>query len=324
MNFKPMLTSNEQPNLDEIRYPLLASTKLDGCRMIAYQGKLITRSLKPVQNWQLQTKFNAIKLYTENNNIILDGEIYAEGIPFQFIVSCFMTHDYFAKSAIKKWDKLCTEYNVDLTREEVLDRLKFYVFDCVSNENLDIEFYLRNILLHQIAKEFPDLIVPVEQRTVNSANEVGVMFESVLNRGYEGLMLKDPQGRYKCGRTTIKENLSFKVKPYVTMDAKIIGVKQATVVDPNAPKTINELGRSVTSKKKGDRIPISRAAEFTVIYEDKKVDVGIGGTEAERNEIWANKESYIGRWIEYKGLKIGMKDVPRHCNMCRYREDKDV
>lgn len=337
--FSPMLMCNEQPDLDDINYPLLSSTKLDGCRLLAYKGQLVTRSLKQLQNKQLKSKFEPLALYSVEHNVIMDGEIYAEGIPFYMISSCFMTQDYTTKSAIKKWVKLCEDYEMDITREEVLNKLKFYMFDCVIDNNYNTPFTQRYnfySLNPVFCATFKNLIKIVSQQIVNDADEVRSLFKSVLNRGYEGLILKDPNGRYKCGRTTLKGGLGYKCKPYVTLDAQIIGVKQATKVDPSAPKTINELGRSVTSKKKGDRIPIERATEFTVIYEKEcdgifgkmgktkhEVDVGIGGTEAERDEIWANKESYIGRWIEYIGLKIGMKSVPRHCNMKRFREDKD-
>ena len=352
--FKPYLLPNEQPDLDTLNYELLASTKLDGCRMEVYKDKLVTRSLKSVPNKQINEKFEPLRLYTESNNTMMDGEIYAEGIPFYMISSCFMTQDYTTKTAIKKWAKLCEEYGVNLTREEVLNKFKFYMFDCVQDEMYDEPFEMRTNRVYKIANEFPNLIVPVQQIMVHSANDVRTMFKQVLNKGYEGLILKAPGGRYKCGRATIKESLAFKVKPYVTLDAQIIGVKQATKVDPNAPKTTNELGKSVTSKKQADRILIPRAKTFTVNYEKEciscngtgvvhngcmgfrcancgcidgkikcEVDVSIGGTEAERDEIWVNKKSYINRWIEYRGLQVGAKDVPRHSTMVRFREDKD-
>lgn len=361
--FKPQLAPNEQPNLDELNYPLLSSTKLDGCRLLIKTGTITTRSLKPLKNKQLNDKFEPIRVCTDNKNILLDGEIYAEGIPFYMISSCFMTEDYNTKKSVKRWADLCETYEIDITREEVLEKLKFYVFDYVEAEYYRLRFAFRTDNAYDIAKKFPNLIVPVIQILVHSADEVRTMFKDALEQGYEGLILKDPNGRYKCGRGTLKEGLIFKCKPYVTIDAQIIGVKQATKVNPNAPKTINELGRSVTSKKQEDRILIPRAKTFTVYYEQTcshckgskietittvmdavdfeskieqtcayclgkgvilhEVDVAIGGTEAERDEIWANKESYIGRWIEYKGLLVGSKDVPRHCNMMRWREDKD-
>jgi len=348
--FSPHLAPNEQPDLDSIDYSrgYYASTKLDGCRLLFNNGVTSTRSLKPLQNKQLNDKFEPLRKYSGVCSILMDGEIYAEGIPFQFIVSCFMTQDYTAKKSIKAWQKLCDEHEVDFTREEVLNKLKFYMFDSVVGDYYLQSFKDRTFKVKAVATLFPNLIVPVEQKIVKSADEVRAMFKEVLQHGYEGLMLKSVDCGYKFGRSTLKEGTVYKVKPYVTTDAQIIGFTQATVVDPNAAKTVNELGRSVTSKKKSDRLPINRVKNFIVNYYEicrkcvdsncvyggckcdgqgniiaGQLEVGIGGTDTERDEIWANKESYIGRWIEYKYLDVGIKDAPRSANMTRFREDKD-
>ena len=47
-------------------------------------------------------------------------------------------------------------------------------------------------------------------------------------------------------------------------------------------------------------------------------------TDEEKEEVWKNKESYIGRYIQYKGMLVGAKDVPRHPTFERFRNDKDI
>ena len=88
-------------------------------------------------------------------------------------------------------------------------------------------------------------------------------------------------------------------------------------------KTINELGRSVTSKRQGDRVLIEKASAFKVLYEGKELKVTLAMTDEEKEEVWKNQKKYIGRWIEYKGMLVGAKDVPRHPVFVRYRSDKD-
>jgi DNA ligase-1 len=148
-------------------------------------------------------------------------------------------------------------------------------------------------------------------------------FEEALAWGCDGLILRSPNGRYKFGRGTVKEGLIYKLKPFQTFDAKILDVLQGTIVDPNAEKKINELGNSVTSKKKGDRILANKASDFVVLYEGKELKVSIAMTLKEKEEVWANKGKYIGRWIEYKGMLVGAKDLPRHPVFLRFRDDKD-
>ena len=323
--FKPHLAPNQQIDLETIDYSrgYYASTKLDGVRLIIKSGKLFTRSLKPLPNKQLNDKFEPLRSYTENYLIMLDGEIYAEGVPFGLIISCCMTQDYTDKKAIRSWENLCNEYEVDYTRKDVLNLLKFYIFDCVELGAYSDRFSNRYACYTVIAKRNPDLITRVYQRIAFNADEVRTMFKNVLKCGYEGLMLKSFDCPYKFGRSTIKEGTVYKIKPYISVDERIVGITQATVVNPDAPRTVNELGRTVTSKLKENRILIPRAACFIVNYEGHKLEVAIGQTEAVRDDIWKNPSNFIGKIIEFKGLVIGSKDVPRHAIMVRFREELD-
>jgi len=235
LKFSSLLAPNDKTNLDEINYPLLASTKLDGIRILFNKGQIVTRSLKKLPNKQLNEKFEPIRKYTEINNCLLDGEIYTHGIPFQFIVSCAMTHDYNDKKSIKKWNELCIDHNFYLSREEVHKKLKFNCFDCVYNEDFFEKFCLRNLSVERIClgieNGFDHIMTQISQQKVNNKQEVEVYFEEVLSEGYEGAILRDPNGIYKCGRGTIKEGIIYKVKPWVTIDAQIVDVVQSTEVE---------------------------------------------------------------------------------------------
>lgn len=323
--FKPILAPNDEANLDEIKYPIMASYKLDGIRCIFKEGQILSRSLKPIVNKQLKEKFEPLRKYSEDHQCILDGEIYSPILPFQGISSCVMTQDFEDKKAIKKWAEIQEEFGLDVSREQALDSLKFYCFDYVDDGMLlDIYFDARYELVNTKLTDYDDILVSVHHDLFQCKEEIEAYFESALNNGFEGLILRDPKGKYKFGRGTLKEGIIYKVKPYRTFDAEITGVVQSTVVDPNAEKTINELGRSVTSKKKDDRILIEKASAFYVDYEGKELKVVLAMTDKEKEAVWANKDEFIGRTIEYKGMLIGAKDVPRHPVMVRFREDKDV
>ena len=158
---------------------------------------------------------------------------------------------------------------------------------------------------------------------VDSAKRVEEVFQIELDNGYEGLILRDPNANYKFGRGTLKEGIIYKVKPFVTFDAQIIGVVQSTEVREGAEKKTNELGRSVTSKKKDDRVLIEKASAFNVLYEGKELKVTLAMDDSEKEEVWKNRQFYIGEIIEYKGMLVGSKDVPRHPIFLRFRTDKD-
>jgi len=321
-SFSPMPAPNNEIDLNDIKYNLFASTKLDGIRCIFKDGEILSRSLKQIQNKQLREKFEPIRKFCEENNIIMDGEIYNHNLPFSLISSCVMTQDHNDKKAIKSWEEKCVEHDVNMTREEAVAGMKFWCFDSLKPDCLDT-FVKRQEYILGFLNTHRNIMHQVSQCIVTSKQEVEKLFEEALDQGYEGLILKDPLGGYKFGRGTVKEGLIYKVKPYRTFDSQIIGIVQSTVVDPNAEKKTNELGRSVTSKKQEDRIAIDMASAFVVIYEGQEVKPVIAKTHEEKKEIWKNRDQYIGKWIQYKGMLVGAKDVPRHPVMEHFREDKD-
>jgi len=295
--FKPQLAPNEQPDLNTINYPMLASMKLDGIRAIFKDGELYSRSLKILPNIHLHTKFNNLKEYSKRNNVILDGELYCTSVSFNELSGIIRSDD-----------------------KELPYDLEFWCFDCLSEEN---KYFGARIKDYEWIRQ--EGLHPVTQKEVNSAYEVNACFEYALKQGFEGLILRNPTGYYKFGRCRSKANEMYKVKPFITYDSKIIGITQATEAREGSEKKINELGRSTTSQKKEDRIPVNKAAGFIVNYKGKPLEVGLAKhTKEMREDIWKNKDNYIGKVIEYRCMEVGMNvdGLPRHANFVRYREDK--
>lgn len=325
-SFLPLLAPNKEIDISSLSYSLLGSVKLDGCRLLAKQGQLVTRSLKNLPNKQYNEKFEPLRQYSEDNNYIIDGEIYAHGVPFQFIVSCFMTQDFEAKTAIKKWKELCEEHDYYITRQEVYDKSMFYCFDLIVNENFGKQFKLRYLDITKPANLFPRLLTRVHHKLLHNKEEVEEYFQEALKDGYEGLILRNPEGIYKFDRATIKQNIIFKYKPFVTTDKIIKGFIQATEVNKDVEKTINEKGYSRTSKKQGDRHLINKASGFIVDFNGQDLTVPIAMTDEQKKYIWTHQKEYLGKYIEFKYMEIGMKKdgLPRIPKFKRFREDKDV
>lgn len=323
--FLPLLAPNKEIDISSLTYPVLGSVKLDGCRLLVKQGKLVTRSLKNLPNKQYNEKFDPLRQYSRDNNYIIDGEIYAHGVPFQFIVSCFMTQDFEAKDSIKKWKELCEEHDYYISREEVYDRSRFYCFDIVENENFNRSFKLRYLDTAKLWFKFSKLLTRVHHKLLNNKEEVEEYFQEALKDGYEGLILRNPEGIYKFDRATIKQNIIFKYKPFVTTDRMIKGFIQATEVNKNVEKTINEKGYSRTSKKQGDRHLINKASGFVVDFNGNDLTIPIAMTDKQKKYIWTHQEEYIGKCVEFKYMEIGMKKdgLPRIPKFVRMRPDKD-
>lgn len=311
--FKPMLAPNEElegktveDKAKTLPLPLIASYKIDGIRCIFKDGNMYSRSLKDIPNEKLHERFALLKRFSKDNNVVLDGELYAHSIPFNELSG------------------VCRRLSSELPED-----LKFYCFDMMDStaEGLLCNEPFRGraekvvTLQDQVGSEYYE---PVAQAIIETPEGIVAYFNAAVEWGCDGLILRHPEGKYKFGRGTLKEGLIYKLKPYTTFDAKIIEVVQGTEVDPNAKKKINELGYSETSKKKGDRIPVDKACDFVVMHEgEKRLKVMIAMTDVEKREVWKNRDSYIGRWIEYKGLLVGAKELPRHPVFLRFRDDKE-
>ncbi|MFW6017001.1 MAG: hypothetical protein ACOCRK_11230, partial [bacterium] len=163
-------------------------------------------------------------------------------------------------------------------------------------------------------------LTPVKNIYLNSPEEVINNFNTAIEKGYEGLILKHPNGYYKYGRATVKQGLMYKIKPFNTYDLIVLGVKER--LENINESIINELGYKKKNKTINGGVPTGIASCFSTKYKDEPLDVTITGTEAFRRDIWENKESYIGRIIEVKAMELGSKKVLRHPTFVRFRDDK--
>jgi len=103
--------------------------------------------------------------------------------------------------------------------------------------------------------------------------------KEVLDEGLEGIMVKDPNAKYKTKRT----DAWLKIKPYYSCDLEIIGF------EPGKPegKFANTLGGIICKGYDNDKLI--------------EVTVGGGYTEELRDQIWKDRDSLIGRIVEIKG-----------------------
>lgn len=62
-------------------------------------------------------------------------------------------------------------------------------------------------------------MLPVE---IGSAAELAAYKEKCLSEGYEGVMVRDPAGPYKCGRSTVREGWLLKIKRFEDGEAEVL------------------------------------------------------------------------------------------------------
>lgn len=271
------------------------TNKLNGIRMLVYKGHIYSKALKrkdPVKFSGLYEYFHDFLEFSKTTDTVFEGEFYTSLIPFFEILSYWATHN--------------KEIPVDIN-------IKFHIFD-------RLHFFCRYENYLDRNKDWMDFfanVVEIPIKSFSNYNIIGTMTlkqwvkEVVEYQGVEGIIIRKHSGIYKYGRATLKEATIFKAKPLQDFDGEIVEVIQATRVDPDAEKSTNDMGYSVTSKKKEDRILVPMAASFRVKYKDTTVKVSLGSMrDAEKFIVWRNRKEYLGLVCEYLATMDGAKNVP--------------
>lgn len=299
-DFKPMLFPNEEVDPESIHYPIGATIKYDGVRLIFKDGEMYNRSMKVVPNKQLHRYFKHIKEYSKDNQVILDGEFYIFDTPCREITSHVTSHN-----------------------KPIPSNAYFLMFDSLNNKatiDTQTRYYNRFLFAESIASKL-DKVKMVKVMTVHRANQLKSLFTKALEIGHEGLVLRDLNARYKFGRTTLKEGIAYKMKPYSTYDAKIIDYKQR--LENTNESFTNELGYATKRNTKDAKEETGILATLTVELEDGTIqDVSMTGDLEWRRNLWNQREGLVGKTIEFKGMSYGKKDKLRHPIFLRFREDK--
>lgn len=180
---KPMLAATVEDTA-LLRYPLLASPKLDGVRAFVEGGVLLSRSRKPIPNRYTQEKFKHLEGY--------DGEL---------IVGDPTAND-------------CYRTTVSgVMSQEGEPAVHFMCFDHTWHLNDSFAFRLT-----QIRDGFR-----LPHKEVQSAEDLLSYEELVLAAGYEGVILRDPLARYKQGRSTLAEQGMLKLKRFLDDEGVVVG-----------------------------------------------------------------------------------------------------
>ena len=166
--WKPMLLSNDEVDVPRIDYStMFSSYKLDGVRVLITRDGLLSRSLKPIRNSNINKKFGVLCSMLLPSEI-LECELYSNNIPCR-----------------------TTAGIVNSINKDILD-LKLYCFDYYNSDLHSLDFLHRYSMYREYCRMSNiQLIEPIIQHKVISYLEVEDMFRVVINENKEGLVLKD-------------------------------------------------------------------------------------------------------------------------------------
>ena len=303
VNFKPML-SGECTDITKLRYPVLVSPKLDGIRALVLNGVLVSRNLKPIPNVELQMR------YGRREYEGLDGELIA-GLPTA--PDCFRTTT-----------------SIVMSRDKNAAAVMFYAFDLLPDaDNVSDSHHPFQVRRLRIERDKPARLIMVPHVAVQDVDHLTALEEKWLAQGYEGLMVRDPQGPYKQGRSTEKEGWLLKLKRFADAEAEVIGVEEQMANNNAATK--DNLGHTKRSTHKANMAGkgvlgalICRGLNGP--YKGAEFNVGTGFDDATRKELWNNGDflSLKGRIVKYRYFPSGSKDAPRFPVFIGFRDKGDM
>ena len=291
-NIRPLL-SCEVP-LDKVNFPIYVSTKLDGVRAMVIDSVVYSRSMKPIRNNHVQKLFGKPE-YNGFDGELVVGDIYAKDV-FQKTTSGVMSKDG----------------EPDVT---------FYVFDIFTNNTETYKERLYTLNDKLVLVQYHN-IVATQQLYIETKEELLVLLEKERLKGGEGLIGRNPKGRYKYGRSTPKEQFSMKFKFFEQEDFEVIGFTER-MHNSNEQKR-DELGYAERSSSKEGMIPMNTLGSLVLKYGDDTFNCGTGFTDALRDEIWFNQEKYLGKLASIRYMSVGMDKLPRCPSFIWFRDADDI
>lgn len=291
-DFKPMLADAAKKPSD-IRFPCWASPKLDGIRAVVINGVLLSRNLKPIPNKHLQSIFGK-KMFDG-----LDGELI-------FGDPCRPTAFRDTSSAVMSI--------------EGKPAVVFYVFDTFSwPEDLYVDRAKR--LKEKVLNANFQLWPSTEMSEIAQLDD----FEGeCLKLGFEGVMLRRPDGPYKFGRSTLREGYLLKLKRFEDGEALVLGFEELMHNGNEAKK--DELGRTKRSTHKAGKTGLGVLGAFLVrdVKTGVEFSIGSGMTAADREHFWQARASLMGKFVKYRFFPTGSKDKPRFPVFAGFRDKIDL
>jgi DNA ligase-1 len=304
----PMKGESAPKNLEELRYPVLATAKLDGIRGLKVNDKLLSARFKPIPNAYTYTK--CMQFLPDG----ADGELFVrDSKEMGEQTSAFMSMHGRPDFIYYMFDydedgKLSRPYKFRMKRMRIFaERMRR---DGTDEQR---EFYRKHVIFL-----FPVLC--------NNAEELQTFVDDCLGIGYEGVMIRDPEGPYKCGRSSVKQQYLLKIKPFEDGEAKIVGFEEQMENTNEAEK--DAFGHTKRSSHKAGKVPKGTLGKFVVrrLSDDLEFRVGTGKglTNTLRQEIWDNQKKFLGKIIKYKHQAIGAKTAPRIAIFLGFRDLRDM
>lgn len=269
---KGVLLANKYNNgIDPTGY--IASEKYDGIRAL-WNGK----DIKSRTNKVIHAPKEYIKYFPKN--IALDGEL-------------FLNRGSFEKttSIVSKKIPVDNEWK----------NIKYMVFNIPSvNKKFTNRLNDLQKVISKSCKNYSKCpLVRTQHVPIKNRNHMKTLYNDVLSKGGEGLMLRDPDSLYQQKRS----KTLLKVKPSDDAEAIITNMIEGKGKDEGTMGALKVHLKTNNSKK---------------------FKIGSGFTSKLRKNFWSKKNTFIGDTVTFGHKGLTSKGIPRHPTFIRLRANKNV
>lgn len=283
--------------IEDATYPVLVSPKLDGIRCIILDGVAVSRNLKPIKNRFIQDKLADLP----------------DGLDGELIVG--------APTGSDAWNRS----NSGVMRADGEPQFTFWVFDYLQVQagvhGKLIPFFDRLNEARAVTHRNMFCSV-VKHHEIRDRAGLEYVEEFYVREGYEGVMLRDPRGHYKFGRSTPKERGLMKLKRWHDAEATVTGFVER-MHNGNEP-TVDALGRTKRSTAQAGKSGRGDLGALVCQYQGKQFELGTGFTDDQRKQIWLMADSYLDRKVTFKYQQLTEDGAPRFPVFKGFRNADDL
>lgn len=254
---------------------LILQEKLDGVRLLTFCDVEKRTVTQYTRNGKVNNNFpHIVKVFEEllpklSQSYVFDGEVC--GANFQQLMT-----------QVNRKDNVSSE-NTKLALFDVIDMQAFRreVWDKSQTERMELLNEINIALEGKSLFNIPGYVFVLDSIEINIDTDAGKkefkeFNKKAIDAGKEGIMIKDPNAVYECKRS----KSWMKLKPAIEESLTVVSIEEGT------GKNQNRMGNMI--------------CEGEVDSKKIEVSVGSGFSDEQRDEIWANKDKYIGMIAEIK------------------------
>lgn len=271
--------------------------KYDGIRALGHPALgLVSRKLKKIPNKKVREKFGKCAW--------LDGEL------------------IYGKPTNKDCYNL-TE-SVVMTKDGPADGVFFYIFDWFKEPELPYTERRRKMEMHSLFGVGHDVFFAPMYPIPNYNSLLGFEKKAV-KLGYEGIMMRRVDGKYKKGRSTIPEGILIKLKRFIDTEVRILKVYPRQKNTNKLER--DERGYAKRSSRKAGKVDLPEVGGFEVkeLTGAKRTHFMAPGvlTQDQRRKLWKIRLKLPRQIAKCRSQPAGVKDKPRFPRFVGWRSRLD-